>query len=36
MMVVLNLGTTGMQAIFSYVSCNVMNALQVKDAMRFY
>jgi vitamin B12/bleomycin/antimicrobial peptide transport system ATP-binding/permease protein len=35
-MVVLNLGTTGMQAIFSYVSRDVMNALQVKDATRFY
>ncbi|HJU12441.1 MAG TPA: SbmA/BacA-like family transporter, partial [Candidatus Binataceae bacterium] len=35
-LVVLNLGTTGMQAIFSYVSRDVMNALQVKDSARFY
>ena len=34
--VVLNLGTVGMQAVFSYVSRDVMNALQVKDAARFY
>jgi putative ATP-binding cassette transporter len=33
---VLNLGTVGMQAIFSYVSRDVMNALQVKDATRFH
>lgn len=33
---VLNLGTVGMQAIFSYVSRDIMNALQVKDAARFY
>jgi vitamin B12/bleomycin/antimicrobial peptide transport system ATP-binding/permease protein len=35
-MTVLNLGTVGMQAIFSYVSRDVMNALQAKDAARFY
>lgn len=33
---VLNLGTVGMQAIFSYVSRDIMNALQVKDAAHFY
>jgi len=32
----LNLGTVGMQAIFSYVSRDVMNTLQEKDAARFY
>lgn len=36
MMTVLSLGTVGMQAIFSYVSRDVMNALQAKDATRFY
>jgi vitamin B12/bleomycin/antimicrobial peptide transport system ATP-binding/permease protein len=35
-MIVLSLGTTGMQAIFSYVSRDLMNALQVKDAKHFY
>lgn len=35
-MTVLNLGMVGMQAIFSYVSRDVMNTLQVKDAARFY
>lgn len=35
-MIVLNLGMVGMQAMFSYVSRDVMNALQVKDAARFY
>lgn len=35
-MTVLNLGTVGMQAVFSYVSRDVMNTLQVKDAARFY
>jgi len=35
-MTVLNLGTVGMQAIFSYVSRDVMNALQAKEAARFY
>ena len=35
-MIVLNLGTVGMQAIFSYVSRDVMNALQMKDASHFY
>ncbi len=35
-MTVLSLGTVGMQAIFSYVSRDVMNALQAKDAARFY
>jgi vitamin B12/bleomycin/antimicrobial peptide transport system ATP-binding/permease protein len=34
--VALNLGTTGVQAIFSYVSRDVINVLQVKDAARFY
>lgn len=34
--IVLNLGMVGMQAAFSYVSRDVMNALQVKDAARFY
>ena len=33
---VLNLGTVGMQAIFSYVSRDIMNALQVKDTEHFY
>ena len=33
---VLSLGTVGMQAIFSYVSRDVMNALQAKDAARFH
>jgi vitamin B12/bleomycin/antimicrobial peptide transport system ATP-binding/permease protein len=33
---VLNLSTVGMQAIFSYVSRDIMNALQVKDAAHFY
>jgi vitamin B12/bleomycin/antimicrobial peptide transport system ATP-binding/permease protein len=35
-MTVLNLSTVGMQAIFSYVSRDIMNTLQVKDAARFY
>ncbi len=35
-MVVLSLGTIGMQAVFSYVSRDVMNTLQNKDAARFY
>ena len=35
-MTALSLGTVGMQAIFSYVSRDVMNALQAKDAARFY
>jgi vitamin B12/bleomycin/antimicrobial peptide transport system ATP-binding/permease protein len=35
-MTVLSLGTVGMQAIFSYVSRDVMNALQAKDAARFH
>ncbi len=35
-MTVLSLGTVGMQAIFSYVSRDVMNALQAKDAVRFH
>ena len=35
-MIVLNLGTVGMQAVFSYVSRDVMNALQAKDAARFH
>ena len=34
--VVLSLGTTGMQAVFSYVSRDIMNALQAKDAPHFY
>ena len=33
---VLNLGTVGMQAVFSYVSRDVVNALQAKDATRFH
>jgi vitamin B12/bleomycin/antimicrobial peptide transport system ATP-binding/permease protein len=33
---VLNLGVVGMQAVFSYISRDVMNTLQVKDAVRFY
>ena len=35
-MTVLSLGTVGMQAIFSYVSRDLMNALQAKDAARFH
>jgi vitamin B12/bleomycin/antimicrobial peptide transport system ATP-binding/permease protein len=35
-MAVLSLGTVGMQAIFSYVSRDIMNSLQAKDATRFY
>jgi vitamin B12/bleomycin/antimicrobial peptide transport system ATP-binding/permease protein len=35
-MIVLNLGVTGMQAIFSYLNRDVFNALQAKDATRFY
>ena len=35
-MVVLSLATIGMQAMFSYVSRDVMNALQTKDSARFY
>jgi vitamin B12/bleomycin/antimicrobial peptide transport system ATP-binding/permease protein len=33
---VLNLGVVGMQAVFSYISRDVMNTLQAKDAARFY
>jgi ABC-type uncharacterized transport system fused permease/ATPase subunit len=32
----LSLGTTGMRAVFSYVSRDVMNSLQAKDAANFY
>jgi vitamin B12/bleomycin/antimicrobial peptide transport system ATP-binding/permease protein len=32
----LNLGTVGMQAVFSYVSRDVMNSLQAKDSARFH
>jgi putative ATP-binding cassette transporter len=32
----LNLATVGMQAVFSYVSRDVMNSLQAKDAPRFH
>ncbi|MGH7907537.1 MAG: ABC transporter ATP-binding protein/permease, partial [Candidatus Binataceae bacterium] len=32
----LNLGVIGMNAVFSYVSRDVMNALQAKNAARFY
>jgi vitamin B12/bleomycin/antimicrobial peptide transport system ATP-binding/permease protein len=35
-MTVLSLGVVGMQAVFSYISRDVMNALQAKDAARFY
>jgi vitamin B12/bleomycin/antimicrobial peptide transport system ATP-binding/permease protein len=35
-MIVLSLSTTGMQAMFSYVSRDVMNALQAKNPARFY
>jgi vitamin B12/bleomycin/antimicrobial peptide transport system ATP-binding/permease protein len=35
-MTALNLGTVGMQAMFSYVSRDVMNSLQAKDAARFH
>ncbi len=35
-MTVLNLASVGMQAMFSYVSRDIMNTLQVKDAARFY
>lgn len=35
-MTALNLGTVGMQAVFSYVSRDVMNSLQAKDAARFH
>jgi putative ATP-binding cassette transporter len=35
-MTVLSLATVGMQAIFSYVSRDLMNALQAKDAARFH
>ncbi|MBF6571534.1 MAG: ABC transporter ATP-binding protein/permease [Candidatus Binataceae bacterium] len=35
-MIVLSLATTGMQAMFSYVSRDVMNALQAKNSARFY
>ncbi len=35
-MTVLSLGVVGMQAIFSYVSRDLMNALQAKDAARFH
>jgi putative ATP-binding cassette transporter len=34
--VALSLGTTGMQAVFSYVSRDIMNALQAKNAPLFY
>jgi vitamin B12/bleomycin/antimicrobial peptide transport system ATP-binding/permease protein len=34
--IALNLASTGMQAIFSYVSRDIMNALQAKNAARFY
>jgi vitamin B12/bleomycin/antimicrobial peptide transport system ATP-binding/permease protein len=34
--VALSLGTTGMRAVFSYVSRDVMNSLQAKDAAHFY
>ena len=34
--VALSLGTTGMRAAFSYVSRDVMNSLQAKDAAHFY
>jgi vitamin B12/bleomycin/antimicrobial peptide transport system ATP-binding/permease protein len=36
LMTVLNLGVVGMQAVFSYVSRDVMNALQAKNAAQFY
>jgi vitamin B12/bleomycin/antimicrobial peptide transport system ATP-binding/permease protein len=32
----MNLGTVGTQAVFSYVSRDVMNSLQAKDAARFH
>lgn len=35
-MTVLNLSVVGMQAVFSYISRDVMSTLQVKDAARFY
>ncbi len=35
-MVALSLGTIGMRAVFSYVSRDVMNSLQAKDAAHFY
>jgi vitamin B12/bleomycin/antimicrobial peptide transport system ATP-binding/permease protein len=35
-MTVMSLGTVGMQAILSYVSRDLMNALQAKDAARFH
>jgi vitamin B12/bleomycin/antimicrobial peptide transport system ATP-binding/permease protein len=34
--VTLSLGTIGMRAVFSYVSRDVMNSLQAKDAAHFY
>ena len=36
LLIVLSLGTTGMQAVFSYVSRDIMNSLQNKDSARFY
>jgi vitamin B12/bleomycin/antimicrobial peptide transport system ATP-binding/permease protein len=35
-LIVLSLGTIGMQAIFSYVSRDIMNSLQNRDSVRFY
>jgi ABC-type uncharacterized transport system fused permease/ATPase subunit len=35
-MIVLSLATIGIQAMFSYVSRDVMNALQAKNSTRFY
>jgi len=35
-MTVLSLAAVGMQAVFSYVSRDLMNALQAKDSARFY
>jgi vitamin B12/bleomycin/antimicrobial peptide transport system ATP-binding/permease protein len=35
-LIVLSLGTIGMQAIFSYVSRDIMNSLQNKDSAHFY
>src|ERR1700741_2681343 len=36
LLIVLSLGTIGMQAVFSYVSRDIMNSLQNKDSARFY
>jgi vitamin B12/bleomycin/antimicrobial peptide transport system ATP-binding/permease protein len=36
LLIVLSLGTIGMQAAFSYVSRDIMNSLQNKDSARFY